>query len=404
MVISLDQAAFVRPLAQCVLGHDALEPFLDLGDHFLVDFLTAPDPAYPKASLNLLRCGECGMLQLYHVVSRERLFRQYWYKSGVNSTMVDHLQRLATEFDLKNGDTVVDIGANDGTLLSFFSPNVTKVGFEPGLNLQTELAQHADVVVPDFFTPDGVPKKADLVLSLAMFYDLTDPQRFAADIAAILAPKGTWVCEMNYLGDMVERNAFDFILHEHVALYFLSTFNKVVRPVGLEVVGVNRNTINGGSVRYYVAHRGAFTTSTSVDELLGHEKPLRDPASLERFAKSVTRISQTLKGWVNEARSQGKTVYGYGASTRGMTVLQAAGLDATNIAAVADKNPDKVGRVMAGVDIPIVSEAAFRAAQPDYAIMLPWGFKDEFVKREQEYLRAGGRFIVPLPEPEVIGG
>ena len=407
--MTLAQASYLRRLGSClVCGNDDLRLVLDLGEQYLADFLDAPDASHPKAPLRLMACESCWLMQLSHVVDRDKLFRNYWYKSGVNATMVAHLTALAGDvlarLGLKTGDKVVDIGANDGTFLSKLPANVHKIAFEPATNLQDALRPQADEVIPSYFDADKVAGKVRLVTSLAMFYDLERPVAFAADIQTVLARNGVWVCEMNYLGSMLKQTAFDFMVHEHVALYFLSTFNKVIGEVGLQVFDVEENDINGGSFRLWIGHRGSRPIRTSVDHFLYIESQMRNTQAYTCFATKAQEVVATVHGWVSEVRGQGGTVYAYGASTRGMTLLQATGLDATPITKAVDKNPEKVGKFMAGVDIPIVSETTFRAEHPHYLLVLPWGFADEFAEREKDYLKAGGRMIVPLPEPKVVGG
>jgi len=345
--------------------------------------------------------------------------------------MVAHLSGLAQEIQervvLRPGDTVVDIGSNDNTFLNNFTQTgLSLVGFEPSVNILDSIGRTRETinewnhfegaggppitVINDFFSGGAFAKwrteseKAKVVTSLAMFYDLENPHEFAAGIQQILAPDGVWVCEMNYMGDMLRDTAFDFIVHEHVVLYFLSTFNKVIRPVGLEVVDVSRNALNGGSMRLWVQHGGAATTKGTVDHFLWEESQVRNMPTYRRFTNNVERVLSTVGTWVTQAVDQAHRVYAYGASTRGMTLLQAAGLDVSSITKAVDKNPDKVGRYIAGVGIPIVDEATFRLDKPEYTLLLPWGFLEEFVKREADYLRQGGIFLVPLPTPRVITG
>ena len=349
------------------------------------------------------------MAQLSSVVERDCLFRSYWYRSGMNDTMRKHLEALAAEAALvrfpRPSECVLDIGANDGTLLSFF-PRQTTVGFDPALNLLPDLATHATHAVGNYFTVASFEKldvgKAALVFTLSMFYDLLSPAAFCRDIARVLAPDGVWVCEMNYFGEAVRTGAYDFIGHEHVGNYFLAPFNHVVRQAGLEIFHVEGNTLNGGSMRAWLCHKGSRPTSASVDRFLAREGPYRTAEALAEYAMRAKVAMETLRETIGELAAQGKTIWAYGASTRGMTTLQASRLTASEIVAVADKNLLKVGRYLAGLNIPIRSEDEMRQAQPHYLLILPWGYLPEFRKREVEYLAKGGHFIIPMPTVEVL--
>ncbi len=404
--LSMEQAAYVQPLDECIVcGERDLELLVDLGDHYLTDFLDVPDPDHPKAPLKLYSCPSCDLFQLGHVVSRDRLFRQYWYKSGINDTMRQHLGQLASELTsdlaLKKGDIVVDIGSNDGTFLRQFPKAVTRVGFDPAENLRGEAEVGGNTIIADYFLGETFwgAKKAKVVTSLAMFYDLLEPEEFVQDVRAILDPKGVWVVEMNYPRHMIERGAFDIMGHEHVAVYFISTFNRLIRPLGMEVHKVQMNDLNGGSVRLYVGHKGARTTDVTVDRALFEEAPLRNRMIYKVFAARVRRIRGVLTDWTHQAVAAGAVIHAYGASTRGMTTIQASNLP---LSAAWDRNPAKVGKLMAGVNVPVISEQEGRQTAPDYLFVLPWAFIDEFRTREEAYLASGGKMIVPLPEPQVL--
>ena len=410
---TLAKAVLVRGVTECFLCHGDLIPVLYLGEHYLTDFLTAPDASHPKARLDLLACPDCHIMRLGHIVSRDKLFRTYWYRSGVNSTIVAHLGKLAQDLtqrlSLGTGDAVLDIGANDGTFLRLFNPLVKRYGFEPARNLLADALLGGNQVVGDYFTVEGYraafgTAKAKLVTSLAMFYDLPEPGQFVEDVRSVLAQDGLWVVEMNYLGDMLRHNAFDFIGHEHVSMYFLAGFIKLVRQHGLSVHDVEFNDLNGGSIRIFVGFPGKRVTTGNVDVALRREAPQRHPEAYKRFANNVQDTISTLRVWMDLARAEMASVYAYGASTRGMTTLQAVGLDFTTVQKAVDKNPEKVGKFMAGVDIPIISEAQFRLEKPAYLLVLPWGFIDEFRQREKAYLDGGGAMIVPMPSPRMVTG
>lgn len=395
-----------KALTRCIVcGTDELEFVVSLGNHYLADFVDAVIPDVPTAPLTLHRCHECSLLQLGYMVDRDRLFRRYHYRSAINQTMRNHLRAIAEGTDLKKGDVVVDIGANDGTFLSFLPGNVTKVAFEPAQSVQDELRGVADVVHEDYFSlvPE-LRNKVKLVTSFAMFYDLEHPGEFAADVKAILAPQGLWLLEMNHAGTLIGKTAFDFIGHEHLAVYFLSSLNRVVRPVGLEVVDVRSTEINGGSFRVTIVHKGAFLTKTTVDEFLLGEVEYRTQEAAQKFAIRAHMIMRELHQLATDIKGRGQTLYIKGASTRGMTILQAADLDSTLVVAAMDINPEKHGKFIAGLNIPIKSLEEARLDKPDYILSLPWAYKESFLEQERDLMAQGTKMIFPIPQVETVYG
>lgn len=302
---------------------------------------------------------------------------------------------------LNRGDVATDIGCNDGTLLAMLPPGTVTVGFEPARNLATEAARHAILFVNDYFAVDKYPKqvtKSKLVTSIAMFYGVDDPARFVADVAEILHHDGIWVLQMMDLESMLAQLAFDNICFEHLIYYTLADIRRLVEPFGLEVFHVSHNLTNGGSLRAMICHKGQRVVSpfATVSMLADVRQNLRD------FAKAVEQIKNAVVRYITEQVSRGQRVYVMGASTKGNTLLQYFGLDSTLIDKAAEVNPDKWGLRTVATNIPIASEAACLADQPDYFLVLPWHFITDFVNRNREYLDRGGRFIVPLPIPAVI--
>ena len=312
----------------------------------------------------------------------------------------------------KYNDIVVDIGCNDGTLLrSYDTPGLMLVGFEPAENLVPEAKKGTSWIFHDFFnartyTHKFGETKAKIITSVAMFYDLEDPNSFVTDIARILAPDGVWVVQQNYLATMLEHNGFDNIGHEHLEYYCLGTMRKLLDRHGLQVFEVDTNDVNGGSFRTFIGHKGRFPVGDSVGRMEKHEARLAldEHATYEKFAANIGRIGSQLREFVVQEVKQGKTIYVYGASNRGNTILQYCGLDHTLIGKATDANPEKWGRKTAGTFIPIVPKEEARLDRPDYFLILPHHFLDEIRKEESEYLASGGKFIVPLPQFRIIDG
>ncbi len=406
----------------CRVCEGRLHFVLSLSDHFVSDFPSPEQGDGTKAPLTLMLCETCKLLQLEHTVPAETMYRNYWYRSGTNRTMCDALADIAHKAErlihLRGGDAVLDVGCNDGTLLgSYRTPGIYRIGFDPARNLAVHSTKSADTVVSSFFDAEAfraepalTEKYPRVVTSIAMFYDLEEPNRFVADVKKVMDPDGLWIVQMSYLPLMLKQNAFDNICHEHLEYYSLSSMEVLLARHEMRVVDTELNDVNGGSVRLYIRNAraldSAFADETHrvlaaerVAALRAEERAmaLDSKATYDDFAFRIDRIRQDVAGFVRQQSAAGRRVFVYGASTKGNTLLQYFGLDSTVIEAAAERNPDKWGRVTVGTRIPIVSEAEARSRRPDYFLVLPWHFISEFQSREKDYLRSGGRFIVPMP-------
>lgn len=397
-----------------------LQPIISLGEQYVVDFLDSEEQDTIKANLDLVLCNEsdggCGLLQLMHTVPGELLYRNFWYKSGVNQSMRDALKNITDNIkdriDLNSGDIVVDIGANDGTLLrSYGRADLMLVGFEPAKNLIEDTKIGTTKVINDFFNFNSFEKefpnkKAKVITSIAMFYDLEDPNKFVEDISKILNEEGIWIIQMNYLVTMLKNNSFDNIVHEHLEYYSLRSLEHLLTKHDLEVFDLEVNDVNGGSLRTYVKHKKCtkYTTTNNVNHIRNKEEEMEldklEP--YKNFANRVIRLKEKTKDFINKEVKDGKKIYVYGASTRGNTLLQYYELDNNLIKAAADRNPVKWGKKIVGSNIPIISEEQARQDNPEYFLVLPWYFLDEFIERESKYLEKGGKFIIPLPKFQII--
>jgi NDP-4-keto-2,6-dideoxyhexose 3-C-methyltransferase len=403
----------IRASKQCRLcGSQPLTKFLSLGNQYISDFVTARG-LHPRAPLELVHCPDCGLVQLRHTFSRASLYAHYWYRSGISGTMRAALADVATKAyraaKPTQGDMVIDVGCNDGTLLrSYNNSGLRLVGFEPASNLVPDASKGTHWIFNDFFNRDVFRKKFDsekakIITCVAMFYDLEKPNDFVNDISDCLDQDGVWIVQQNYLGTMLEKNGFDNIGHEHLEYYSLSTMEKLLSKHGLEIFDVETNDVNGGSFRTYAGHRGKFEVRESVNALRQREKRMQLNSSrvYHDFAARIGRIKSDLNKLVKEEVNMGKTVYVYGASNRGNTILQYCGLDHRLIKKATDANPEKWGRKTVGTKIPIVSKEEARKDNPDYFLILPHHFLGEIRREEKNYLDRGGRFIVPLPSVRV---
>lgn len=419
-------SSLIRTIEQCrVCGSYDLLPILSLGSLYFSDFVDRDDSQGIRAPLDVVLCdqenGGCGLLQLKHSLSPDVMYRQYWYRSGVNKTMTDALHGIARTAErivnIQPGDYVIDIGANDGTLLRGYAVSGLKlVGYEPAKNLREYNREGTTLIIEDFFNATAWMKqfggaKAKAITAIAMFYDLDDPNAFVADVKSCLDSEGIFIIQMNYLPLMLSQTAFDNISHEHLEYYSLQSLEFLLSRHNLQVRDVELNSVNGGSFRIYITHSETgnslrFTDGADqrVQRMRELEKALglQNRSTYQAFVDRIHTIRDKTKFCVQNAVTSGKKVYVYGASTRGNTLLQYFGLDAKLLTAAAERNPVKWGKRTIGTNIPIVSEEEARAARPEYMLVLPWQFIDEFVERENAYLASGGTFIVPLPEFRLI--
>jgi SAM-dependent methyltransferase len=357
----------------------------------------------------------CGLLQMEYTVPPEVLYSAYWYRSGTNRTMRDHLRGIAEESGKlsENGAArVLDIGCNDGTLLQNYPPEFHKFGIDP-----SDLAQEIDsniTVVHDLFPSKELLGRVgeayfDIVTSIAMFYDLEDPVAFTCGIKRILAPDGLWVFEMSYMPFMLEMTSYDTICHEHLEYYSLATVEYILRQAGMQIFNVSFNDINGGSIRCFATHsetfrfrRAEFTRNVSTVRQKEFDLQLDTDRPYRTFQDRINVHREDLNALLRKLKREGKRIHIYGASTKGNTILQWCGIDNRIVDYAAERNPDKYGAMTLGTDIPIISEEQSRQMNPDYYLVLPWHFRKEFLEREKETLARGIGLIFPLPTLEIV--
>jgi len=408
-----------------VCASRALTKVIDLGEQYLQGSFVKPgkeSPPMRQIPTILVRCDPtrdedaCGLLQMEHSVPPTILYSAYWYRSGTNRTMRDHLKGIADEAAAmveKRDARALDIGCNDGTLLAGYPPAFSKFGIDP-----SDVAQEVKgdiTVVQDTFPSEQLEQRTqgqafDVITSIAMFYDLEDPVGFVRSIKRSLARDGVWIFEMSYMPTMLRMNSYDTICHEHLEYYSLAVIEKILGRAGMKVVRVGLNDINGGSIRCYAAHAENFRFTRKdygrsleglrqeeFDLALDTDRPYRN------FQERINVHREELTSLLRKLKAEGKRIHIYGASTKGNTILQWCGIDRFIIDYAADRNPDKHGARTLGTDIPIIGEEASRAMKPDYYLVLPWHFKKEFLERERDTLATGTRMIFPLPTIEVVG-
>lgn len=409
-----------RKISTCrVGGGRSLISILDLGIQALTGvFPGSPSEQVAEAPLELVWNPDSGLVQLAHSFAASEMFGDhYGYRSGLNQSMVDHLNAKVAYLERlvqpRAGEVIVDIGSNDATTLKAYrSPGLRRLGIDPTAAKFRDFYPADVQLIPDFFSRDAYVSvfphtKARIVTSIAMFYDLEDPIEFARQIESILAEDGVWHLEQSYLPAMLRATSYDTVCHEHLEYYSLHVIQKIMDVAGLKVIDVAQNDINGGSFAITVARRSNQSLPVNqavIRWMLDQEiqMGLHTPRPYREFEERVFRHRDDLRRLIQGLSDAGKTVLGYGASTKGNVVLQFCGFTAADIPAIAEVNIEKFGRVTPGSHIPIISEADAEAMQPDYYLVLPWHFREGIIRRESAFRQRGGKLIFPFPDIQII--
>jgi hypothetical protein len=406
-------------MADCIACRSArVEPFLDLGatalaNKFLLpEEVSADEPRYP---LVVGFCHDCGHVQLVYRVPPAEMFEDYLYVSSMSTTLVSHLESLAeaivTRFGLGARDLVVDVGSNDGTLLeSFGRRSIRTLGVDPAKNL-TELAQAKGIhTLVAFFDEASAAEilndygPASVITATNVFLHIPKLDGFMAGLRTALAPRGTFVVEAHYLGDLLAQRAFDTVYHEHCSYWSLTAADRMLRSFGFEVFDVTRLPIHHGQMRMFVGRIGEHVAQPTVQALKDDEfrRGLTDFSTYTAFAAEVRKIRDDLLATLARLRGEGKRTAAYGAPAKGSTLLTYLGLGPTNIEYIADKSPLKQGRVTPGSHIPIVPPQRLLDDLPEYTLLLAWNFADEIMREQARYREKGGRFIIPVPSAQIV--
>ena len=407
-----------REISQCrISGSSNLLTVLSLGEQCLTGvFPKAVDTPVTKGPLDLVWCPDSGLLQLKQSYSLDEMYGDnYGYRSGLNPSMVAHLTNKIRGLErlvaLSPSDLVIDIGSNDATSLKAYSGRHRKVGIDPTGRKFAGFYTDDIALLPDFFSAEvfraKFPQdKAKIVTSIAMFYDLEQPLRFVRDIESVLADDGVWPFEQSYMPSMLRTHSYDTICHEHLEFYSFKVVKNMLEQCGMRVVDVQMNAVNGGSFAVTACKKCApYRTNLPIIQwLLMQEEDmgLDTPRPYREFEERVFKHRRNLVRLIDSIIGDGKTIFGYGASTKGNVLLQFCGLTAKHLPCIADVNEQKFGCFTPGTHIPIVSEKEAHAMKPDYFLVLPWHFKHTILEREKEFLSLGGKFIFPLPEIEIV--
>jgi hypothetical protein len=403
-----------RKIERCrICGNRNLKLVLDLGNQMLTGvFPKVKGENITVGPLRLVKCtgdGDiCGLLQLEHSYDLSEIYGEnYGYRSGLNASMVAHLRgkvkKILERVTLNAGDLVIDIGSNDSTTLQAYPcESAVLVGIDPtGTKFHKYYPPHVRLI-PEFFSSALLQahypgEKAKIITSFAMFYDLEDPLGFMKEIHDVLADDGVWIFEQSYMPAMLEMNSYDTVCHEHLEFYALHQIKWMTDQVGFTILDVELNDVNGGSFSVMVSKsKKNLASALSVQNILNNEikKGLDTLAPYEAFAKCTEQSKRDLQEFISAAHSQGKSVAGLGASTKGNVLLQYCGLTDKEICCIGEVNEDKFGSYTPGTWIPIIPEDELLGRKPDYLIVLPWHFREFFESRDRFKNAA---LVYPLP-------
>lgn len=408
-----------KKIEKCrICGNPQLERVLELGEQMLTGVFPREKGAdITTGPLHLVKCtgdGDvCGLLQMEHSYDLGEMYGEnYGYRSGLNASMVAHLhnkvKRILGLVELRDGDLVIDIGSNDSTTLQAYpSQGLSLVGVDPtGVKFHSYYPPHIQLI-PDFFSSKLVEarfpgKKAKVVTSFSMFYDLEDPMGFMQQVFDVLADDGVWVFEQSYMPTMLDTNSYDTVCHEHLEFYALRQIKWMADRVGFKIVDVEFNDVNGGSFSITVSKaRGDQSVLPAVQAILDDERA-RGLDTLQPFREFSDRVEasrQELLSFLAEAKAQGKRVAVLGASTKGNVLLQYCKLTTADVESVGEVNAEKFGCFTPGTWLPIVNENDLLANEPDYLLVLPWHFR-KFFLANRKWKTA--KLVFPLPRLDVV--
>lgn len=396
-----------------------LRSFLDLGEQPLANaFLKSASEAEGEGKFPLVVyfCQDCKLVQLLDVIDPEVLFRDYIYVTGTSETIAAHndayAQTVVESLGLGAQDLVVEVASNDGSLLKRFRGlGVRTLGIEPATNIAAMAEQAGVPTINDFFSRAcgervrGERGEAKVVIGNNVLAHVDDTIDFLGGAAALIAERGRVIVEFPYLEELLDRLEYDTVYHEHLCYFSLTAVSNLFRRAGLSVIRVDRVPVHGGSLRVWGGKVSAFPDhAPEVVAELEREAGvgMTDFARFERFGALVANNRDELVALLTRLRGEGKTLAGYGAPAKGNTLLNYCSIDTDLIPYTVDRSPLKVGHLTPGMHIPVLAADELVRRRPDYTLILAWNFAEEIVRQQDAYRRAGGRFIVPIPQPRIV--
>jgi SAM-dependent methyltransferase len=399
-------------------GGSSLGVVLELGSTALANRLLTPEQlgeAEPIFPLTLGFCPQCSLVQLLETVAPALLFREYLYFSSFSDTMLQHAEALARElidrYRLGPRRLVVELASNDGYLLQYFLRAGIKVlGIDPAVNIAKVAEARGIPTLAEFFDAPLAAKLrargqvADVIIGINVLGHVANLNGFVAGIARLLRPGGAVVIEAPYVKDMIDRNEFDTIYHEHLHYFSVTSLYHLFRRHGLVITDAERLPIHGGSLRVTAMHAAHRPDGARVEALLAEEGAwgVNDVEFYRAFAQRVSALRSSLRALLAQLKGEGRRIAAYGAAAKGHTLLSYCGIGAESLDFVVDRSTYKQGRHMAGSHLPIYAPAKLLEARPDFVLLLTWNFAEEILAQQAAYVGGGGRFIVPVPEPRVM--
>lgn len=370
-----------------------------------------PEPRYP---LRLFFCENCGLIQLLDVVDKEEMFDDYAFLTATAKTSLDHFseyaETLTRRLSLGDRELVVDIGSNDGTLLKAFKQHGAKVvGVEPARNLAAQAIAEGIPTLTQYLSEETVKQlgknSARIVTANNVVSHVNDLDSFVNLVSELLAPNGLFTFEVPWVVDVLSHYNFDIIYHEHLSYFGFKPLSRVLEKHGLELIDLQHfPQIHGGTLRGLAAHSNEFKKNKdALERSFEMERRNAQYESLEAFASHVHQIKKKLTEILTDLKRDGNKIVGYGAPAKATILLNYCNIDRSIIEFIIDTTPLKQGKFVPGVRIPIVDPEEFYRAKPDYALLLAWNYKEEILRKEEAYRKMGGKFILPFPDPEIIG-
>ena len=369
-----------------------------------------------KYSLDLFKCLNCKLIQLYKSAKSHQMFGEtYEYRTSLSNLMISHIKNkikyLKKKNLIKHNSSILDIGSNDGTFLNNLNKSMQLIGIDPAAEKFKHLYKKNIIFCNNFFSKKNIEnffkKKTgkkiqfDLITSFAMFYDVEKPNSFCQDVCKLLKKNGVWVLELSYLPLMLKNLTYDQICHEHLTYYDLTVFKRIIEKHNLRIIDVSLNEINGGSIEIMCAKKNSKfkINKKKINKILKDEMKISEK-SYENFNKRINKVRTLLQMFLN--LNSKKKIIGYGASTKGNIVLNHCQIKNTQIKEICDGSEKKISKYTPGSNIKIISKEKMRKKKPDYLLVLIWSFRKEVIKQELNFLRNGGKLIFHLPRFHIV--